>query len=109
MALASSGDYRALATMADGASGIYRFGPAMSSVILAACQPRRFTVADSRALKTLRRLGLMPPGQAGFRLDDWLPYLTSCRMLAHTCGLSLRQVDRALWVGASEPLLPGAT
>jgi len=28
-------------------------------VILAACQPRRFTVADSRALKTLRTLGLM--------------------------------------------------
>jgi hypothetical protein len=108
-ALASSDDYQALATMADGASGIYRFGPAMSSVILAACQPRRFTVADSRALQALRRLELMPPGPAGFRLDDWLSYLTACRMLARTCGMSLRQVDRALWVGASDPVLPGAT
>ena len=108
-ALASSDDYQALATMAGGVGGIYRFGPAMSSVILAACRPPRFTVADSRALKTLRRLGLMPPGPAGFRLDDWLPYLTACRALARTCGLSLRQVDRALWVGASDPLLPGAT
>ena len=108
-ALASSDDYQALAAMAGGARGIYRFGPAMSSVILAACQPRRFTVADSRALKTLRRLGLMPSGPAGFRLDDWLPYLTACRMLARTCALSLRKVDRALWVGASDPLLPQAT
>jgi hypothetical protein len=106
-ALASNDDYQALATMADG--GIYRFGPAMSSVILAACQPQRFTVADSRALKTLRRLELMPSGPPRFRLDDWLPYLTACRTLARTCGVSLRQVDRALWVGASGPLLPGAT
>lgn len=107
-ALASSDDYQALAAMA-GIGGIYRFGPAMSSVILAACKPRRFTVADSRALKTLRRLGLMPPGPASFRLDDWLPYLTACRTLTRTCGLSLRQLDRALWVGASDPLPPGAT
>lgn len=94
--------------MADGLGGIYRFGPAMSSVILAACQPPRFTVADSRALKTLRRLVLMPPGPVRFRLDDWLPYLTACRKLARTCGLTLRQVNRALWVGASDPLPPGA-
>jgi hypothetical protein len=107
-ALASSDDYQALAAMAGGVGGIYRFGPAMSSVILAACQPRRFTVADSRALKTVRRLGLMPPGPAGFRLEDWLPYLTACRTLARTCGLSLRQLDRALWVGTSDPLPPSS-
>jgi hypothetical protein len=103
-ALASSDDHQALAAMAGGAGGIHRFGPAMSSVILAACQPHRFTVADSRALTTLRRLGLMPPGPAAFRLDDWLPYLSACRTLARTCGLSLREVDRALWVGAADPL-----
>lgn len=106
-ALATSDDYQALATMADGAGGIYRFGPAMSSVVLAACRPQRFTVADSRALKTLRGLGLMPPGPPGFRLGDWLPYLTACRQLARQCALSLRQVDRALWIGASDPLLSG--
>jgi hypothetical protein len=106
-ALAASDDYEALSTMARGTDGIYRFGPAMSSVVLAACRPERFTVADSRALKTLRRLGRIPPGPAGFRLGDWLPYLSACRILAGQCGLSLRQVDRALWVGASDPHLSG--
>jgi hypothetical protein len=45
----------------------------------------------------------MPPGPPGFRLDDWLPYLGACRTLAGQCGLSLRQLDRALWVGAADP------
>jgi hypothetical protein len=102
-ALATSDDYQALATMASGTSGIYRFGPAMSSAVLAACRPGRFTIADSRALATLRGLGRMPPGPPGFRLGDWLPYLRACRILAGQCGLSLRQLDRALWIGASTP------
>ena|SRR5690242_17165902 len=107
-ALASGDDYQALATLASGTGGIYRFGPAMSSVILAACQPQRFTVADWRALTTVRQLGLMSPGPARFRPQDWVPYLTACRELAQTCGLSLRQVDRALWVGAFHPSRAGA-
>jgi hypothetical protein len=102
-ALAAGDDYQALATMANGVDGIYRFGPAMSSVVLAACRPGRFTIADSKALATLRGLGRLPPGPPGFRLGDWLPYLAACRMLARQCGLSLRQLDRALWVGAADP------
>ena len=74
--------------------------------MLAACRPDKFTVADSRALKTLRGLGLLPPGQPQFRLGDWLPHLDVCRMLVGQCGLSLRQVDQALWIGASNPLFP---
>ena len=105
-ALTTSDDYQALATMANGVGGIYRFGAAMSSAVLAACRPDRFTIADSRALATLRGLGRMPPGPPGFRLGDWLPYLSACRTLAGQCGLSLRQLDRALWVGASDPLVP---
>jgi len=65
-ALTTSDDYEALATMANSAGGIYRFGLAMSSLILAACRPDRFTVADSRALSTLRALGRMRPA----RLDS---------------------------------------
>ena len=106
-ALAASDDYEALATMANSTGGIYRFGPAMSSVVLAACRPGAFTVADSRALATLRGLRLMPPGPAVFRLSDWLPYLSACRALARQCGLTLRQVDRALWIGAAGQSVPG--
>ena len=98
-ALAESDDGNALAAVC----GIYRFGPAMGSVILAACHPGRFTVADSRALKALRILGRMPAGPPGFRLGDWLPYLDACRGLAGLCGMSLRDVDRALWVAADAP------
>jgi hypothetical protein len=80
-ALVASDDYEALATMARRVGGIDHFGPAMSSVILAACRPETYTVADSRALKALRALGLMPAGSRQFRLDDWLPYLAVCRSL----------------------------
>jgi hypothetical protein len=97
-ALADNDDGNALATVCR----IHRFGPAMGSVILAACRPDRFTVADSRALKTLRGLGRMQDGPADFQARDWLPYLNACRSLATLCGLSLREVDRALWVAANE-------
>ncbi len=94
--------------MANSGGGIYRLGPAMSSVILAACRPDRFTVADSRALSTLRALGRTPPGPPGFRINDWPSYLDACQILAPQGGLSLRQVDRALWAGASDPRIAHA-
>lgn len=100
-ALADRDDEEALMTVCR----IYRFGPAMGSVILAACRPGRFTVADSRALKALRGLGRMPAGPPGFRRHDWLPYLDACRSLADLCTLSLREVDRALWIAADDPNL----
>jgi len=104
-ALETSDDYDALATMARRVGGIYRFGPAMSSVVLAACRPTMYTIADTRALKAVRALGLMPAGPSGFRLADWLPYVAACRNLAAMCDMSLRQVDRALWIAASDPVL----
>jgi hypothetical protein len=100
-ALADRDDEAALMTVCR----IYRFGPAMGSVILAACRPGRFTVADSRALKALRGLGRMPAGPPGFRRGDWLPYLDACRSLTDLCTLSLREVDRALWIAAADPNL----
>jgi hypothetical protein len=96
-ALASQDDFEALNLIA-GPEGIHRFGPAMGSTILAACRPDRFTVADTNALRALRTLERMPPGPPTFRLKDWLGYLDACRALAKTCRMSLRDVDRALWV-----------
>ena len=100
-ALANEDDYQALAIIAVSGSGIYRFGPAMGSVLLAACRPGKFTIADSRALKALRALGLMPDGHPSFQMDDWRPYLNACRDLAVRCGTSLRDIDRALWIAAA--------
>ena len=54
--------------------------------------------------EALRTLGLMPPGSPSFQLADWVPYLTNCRTLASQCGVSLRYVDRALWVAAANRL-----
>jgi hypothetical protein len=96
-ALAADDDFEALHLIA-GPDGIYRFGPAMGSTILAACRPDRFTVADTNALHALRTLERMPPGPPTFRLKDWLGYLQACRALAKTCRMSLRDIDRALWV-----------
>ena len=59
----------------------------------------------SRALKALRGLGQMPTGPPGFQRHDWLPYLDACRSLADLCALSLREVDRALWIAADDPNL----
>jgi hypothetical protein len=102
-ALAVEDDFQALALMA-GPHGIYRFGPAMSSAVLAACRPARFTIADVRALASLRALDLVPAaGPPTFRIADWLPYLGACRELAARCGVSLRLVDRALWIAAADP------
>lgn len=97
-ALAATDDREALDLLANPTSGVYGFGPAMGSAILAACRPQRFTVADARALAALRRLRMMPAGPASFRLRDWVPYLAACRALAAACSMSLRDVDRALWV-----------
>ena len=99
-ALSADDDFGALHTLA-GPEGIHRFGPAMGSTILAACRPERFTVADSNALAALRALDRMPPGPPTFRLKDWLGYLRECRALATTCRMSLRDVDRALWVAGA--------
>ena len=103
-ALACDDDYQALAIIAASASGIYRFGPAMGSVLLAACRPSKFTIADTRALKALRTLDLMPDGHPSFQMNDWQPYLNVCRDLAVRCGTSLRDIDRALWIAAADAL-----
>jgi hypothetical protein len=99
-ALAADDDFEALHLIA-GPDGIHRFGPAMGSAILAACRPERFTVADVNGLAALRMLERMPPGPPTFRMNDWLGYLEASRALATSCRMSLRDVDRALWVAGA--------
>jgi hypothetical protein len=92
------------------------FGVPMASVFLALYFPDRFTIADSRALGTLRAWRGYPAGVRGFTTDGWVRYLAECRAILTECRASgvvprfegewtLRGVDQALWAanGASGP------
>lgn len=63
----------------------------MASAILTAIDPERFTVVDKLALKSLKqqRSDLTP--------SFYVAYLKFCRATAQEQGLSLRDLDRALW------------
>lgn len=61
----------------------------MASAILTAIAPERFTVIDKLAPLEQRRWDLTP--------DFYIAYLKFCRATADKQGLSLRDLDRALW------------
>jgi hypothetical protein len=107
-ALQTSNATTALDCLLDEPGGIPGWGPAMSSVVLAVCRPDTYVVADDRALRTLRTLGLYSPQTNGeFVRADWWPYLKKCRQMAKLCGLSLAAVHQALWAAADDaPNLP---
>ena len=50
------------------------FGLSMASVFLPLYLPGRFTIADSRALRTLRATRGYPAGTRSFTPGDWVPY-----------------------------------
>ena len=89
-------------------SGIPGWDPETATTVLAACRPKRYLVADTRALVALRGLGLCAPRDTErFHAADWWPYLRACRKLAEVSGLSLRAVGQALRAaGEAAPRLP---
>ncbi|HXP33619.1 MAG TPA: hypothetical protein VN820_06345, partial [Acidimicrobiales bacterium] len=107
-ALAASGENAALRFLVENEGGIPGWGAAMSSAVLAACRPEVYLVADHRALRSLDALGLYTPRHTDeFTSVDWWPYLRICRRLAHSCGVSLREVGQALRAAADDaPKLP---
>lgn len=79
-------------------------GQPVASAVLTVWAPDRHTVLDFRAVEALDRLGVLgqlvetlPPRQGG-SLPDYLAYLECCRALARRLGVSLRDLDRALWM-----------
>jgi hypothetical protein len=110
-ALSTPAEGAALDCLLDETGGIPGWGPAMASVVLAVCQPQTYVVADRRAVRTLNALGRYSRGHDDeLARADWGPYLRACRTLAHSCGLPLRDVGRALEAAADEaPKLPAAT
>ncbi len=78
-------------------------GLAMASAVLAVCYPEEFTVLDYRAWETLRRWPVegLPPCYP-WTPQQYIQYCQACRALADKKGLSLRDLDRALWTKSWE-------
>ncbi len=65
---------------------------AMGSAILTAINPEMYTVIDWRALNAL---GVK---KSWLTVNDYLQYLAFCTAKAADLGLSIRDLDQALWV-----------
>ena len=65
---------------------------AMASAILTTIHPDQYTVIDWRALNAL---GV---SKSWLTVDDYLQYLAFCKDKANELGISLRDLDRALWI-----------
>ena len=85
--------------------GLRGVGTAVASVVLHFAEPRRYPIYDVRVLAALRRIGVrrgFPPTPAG-----WAAYAAALRGLATRHRVSLRTLDKALWLlGGDEPRSP---
>jgi hypothetical protein len=96
-ALATRDEARRLGLLI-GLSGV---GVPVASVILHFADSSRYPVYDVRVLTALRRLGIrrrFPPTPAG-----WVAYVDCLQVLARRHRVSLRTLDKALWL-AGTPL-----
>jgi len=69
----------------------------MASTILFFCYPDQYTVMDWRAWESLKALGKVKGG-----LEDtyecWQKYNQVCNELSVQHGVTLRELDKALWM-----------
>ena len=63
----------------------------MASVILHFAFPRRYPILDRRAMKAVG-------GSTHCTFDLWEEYSDLCRRAAKRLGVSMRTLDRALWI-----------
>jgi hypothetical protein len=77
-------------------------GLPMASAILTVCYPDDFTVLDYRAWATLRALGYRLPKTLAWNARGYLKYCDTCKRIAAKVGVSLRDLDRALWAKSWE-------
>jgi hypothetical protein len=69
-----------------------------ASVILHFCHSEPYPILDVRALWSLG----VEASQVTYNFDLWREYTQVCRGLAKSTGLSMREVDRALWQYSKE-------
>lgn len=107
-ALSTPNPVEALDRLLDEREGISGWGPFVASVVLAACRPHIYAIADPRALRTLEALELYKPSATGeFSRADWWPYLHLCRRWAKECNLTPLAVSEVLSAAAdAAPELP---
>ena len=67
------------------------------SALLAIFRPERFTVMDWRARQTLEAFGYLQDLHRASWTNVWPDYMSLCRDIASRTGVSLRDLDRALW------------
>ncbi len=72
-------------------------GVPTASVLLYFAFPDDYPILDVRALESL---GVKPRSQ--YPVSFWLAYLSCCRELARSCGVSIRTLDKALWQHSRE-------
>lgn len=78
-------------------------GLAIASAILTVCYPEQFTVLDYRAWDTAKkeRIGGLPDREPQTP-TEYLQYCQACQRFAARLGMSLRDLDRALWAKSWE-------
>lgn len=73
-------------------------GLPIASAILAVCYPEEFTVLDTRAWNALVQASVDGlPGCWPRTAAHYVQYCRACRDFARAMGLSLRELDQALW------------
>lgn len=72
-------------------------GVPTASVLLYVAFPDDYPILDVRALESL---GVKPRSQ--YPVSFWLTYLSVCRELARSYGVSIRTLDKALWQHSKE-------
>lgn len=76
---------------------------AMASAILFFCFPERYTVMDWRAWKSLKILGEIHGDiEDNYTFEGWQKYNEVCREIARRFDVSLRELDKALWMYKGE-------
>jgi len=86
---------------------LHGVGVRIASAILTVFDPCRYTVLDVRAWASLEMLGLrelgLHPSMSPDRAETYAAYLAACKRLALEHGVTLRTLDRCLWVLDGEP------
>lgn len=95
-------DAQELSEAVDALRGLHGVQVPMASAFLMFMDPNKYTVIDERAWKAFRDLGYVTADYDNQSTYKYVLYLGICKALALEHGVSLRNLDRALWVLGGE-------